>query len=103
TRRQLERGQRLMEVIKQGAQEPLSVINQIVIIYAGTNGYLDHLPVNQIREYERQLMLALDSRYAAFVDKLTGTLAMTDDIKTELNRILTEFKDVFDAPGSADA
>ena len=64
TRQRLERGQRLMEVIKQGIQEPLSVVKQIVIIYAGVNGHLDDVPVDQVRDFEAQLHDALDSTYS---------------------------------------
>ena len=97
TRRQLDRGERLMEVIKQGVREPLSVAEQVAIIYAGTNGYLDELEVDQVREYERQLYAALDSRYENFVKLFDSTLEMTDEVKAELDRILEDFKGVFTA------
>jgi F-type H+-transporting ATPase subunit alpha len=54
TRSQLERGQRLMEVMKQGVH-PLTVAKQIIIIFAGTNGYLDDIPVNKVRDFEAEL------------------------------------------------
>src|SRR6185295_11241060 len=55
TRKQLERGQRLMQVIKQGIHEPLPVAKQIVLIYAGVNGYLDDVPVKKVKDFELQL------------------------------------------------
>ncbi|MCA9406839.1 MAG: F0F1 ATP synthase subunit alpha, partial [Candidatus Omnitrophica bacterium] len=67
TRKQLERGQRLMEVIKQGVHVPLDVAKQVVIIYAGVNGYLDKIEVGRVREYEAKLFDALDSTYADFI------------------------------------
>ncbi|HLF17855.1 MAG TPA: F0F1 ATP synthase subunit alpha [Candidatus Omnitrophota bacterium] len=92
TRKQLERGKRLMQVIKQGVHEPLAVTKQIVIIYAGVNGYLDDVPVARVKEFEQKLFDALDSHYANFVRLLEKERALTDPIKTELNTMLTEFK-----------
>lgn len=88
TRRQLERGERLMEVIKQGVHEPLSVVKQVAIIYAGTNGFLDEISPDQVAAYEKQLHDALDSRYADFVRKFEETPEMTDEIKAEMEKIL---------------
>jgi len=95
TRRQLERGKRLMEVIKQGVHAPLSVAKQITIIYAGVNRYLDDIPVNKVREFEARLNEDLDSHYVGFVRLLEEKRALTDDVKKELDRILTEFKSKF--------
>ncbi len=91
TRRQLERGQRLMEVIKQGIYSPLEVSKQVVIIYAGVNGFLDTIPVNQVQEFEQLLHQALDAEYADFVRTLDKEQMLTDQIKTELNALLTDF------------
>lgn len=92
TRRQLERGQRLMQVIKQGVNAPLNVVKQIVIIYAGTRGYLDDVPVSQVRAFEAALNEALDSSYAEFVRKLTEQKALTDELEAELKKLLEDFK-----------
>jgi len=93
TRKQLERGERLMQVIKQGLHEPLPVAKQIVIIYAGGNGYLDDVPVSEIQEFEKQLFEALDSTYVDFVNRLNKEKVLTDPIKEELNKLLKEFKE----------
>ena len=92
TRRQLERGQRLMQVIKQGVNSPLDVVKQIAIIYAGTRGHLDDIPVDRIREFEAKLNDALDSSYADFVKLVRKELALTDEVETELKRIIDDFK-----------
>ncbi|MCE9616672.1 MAG: F0F1 ATP synthase subunit alpha [Lentisphaerae bacterium] len=101
TRAQLERGRRLMELIKQGVHATLSVVKQVTIIYAGTHGYLDDLPASQVRAYEHQLHEALDSRYAGFVKMFEKTPAMTDEIKQEMERILKDFKSVYVPPTAA--
>ncbi len=62
TKRQLDRGERLVEVLKQGQYVPLPVEKQIVIIYAATNGYLDALPANAVQRYERELYAFLESQ-----------------------------------------
>lgn len=93
TRNQLERGERLMEVIKQGIYSPVDVSKQIVIIYAGVNGYLDDIPVNRVREFEEKIHLALDAEYADFMRLLNKEKQLSDDVKGELDKILTDFKD----------
>ncbi|OGX06129.1 MAG: F0F1 ATP synthase subunit alpha [Omnitrophica WOR_2 bacterium GWA2_47_8] len=95
TRKQLDRGQRLMEVIKQGVHEPLAVSKQVVMIYAGANGYLDDVPVKKVKEFEAKLNDALDSTYADFIRLLNKEKALTDNVKTDLNKLLTEFKRTF--------
>ena len=95
TRKQLDRGRRLMELIKQGIQVPLPVVNQVAIIFAGVNGYLDDLPPNKVKAFEEYLNIQLDSKYQAFVDLFNRNLAMTDEIKDALKKILTEVKGTF--------
>jgi F-type H+-transporting ATPase subunit alpha len=84
TRRQLERGQRLMQIIKQGVNQPLDVVKQIVIIYAGTRGYLDDVAVSEVRAFESDLHDALDSSYAEFARELLKEKALTDELEEKL-------------------
>ena len=95
TRNQLQRGERLMEVIKQGVNVPLPVAKQVAIIYAGVNGYLDDIPVDKVGEFESQLHDALDSTYIDFVRLLDDQKAITDEVKEELDKLLTDFKRTF--------
>ncbi len=95
TRRQLERGARLMEVIKQGIREPLPVAKQIVIIYAGTKGYLDEVPVERVRDFERGLVDALDSTYSDLIDLINDQQALTDEVKDRIDRALKDYQRVF--------
>ena len=95
TRKQLDRGKRLMEVIKQGIHVPLPVVKQVAIIFAGTNGYLDDIPVNKVSDFEEYLSAQLDSRYGDFVQLFDKTLAMTDEVKAALKKILEEVKGTF--------
>ncbi|MDP6720896.1 MAG: F0F1 ATP synthase subunit alpha, partial [Pirellulaceae bacterium] len=97
TRGQLERGERLMEVIKQGINVPLSVVKQVAIIYAGVNGFLDDIDVDKIPAFEVHLHESLDSAYADFCEQFNHALAMTDDIKEQLEKLLEEVKRTFNA------
>ena len=97
TRKQLDRGKRLMEVIKQGIRVPLPVVKQVAIIFAGTNGYLDDIPANQVRAFEEYLSAQLDSKHQDYVQLFNKTLAMTDEVKAALKKILDEVKANFRA------
>ena len=95
TRKQLDRGSRLMQVMKQGVNQPLSAVKQVAIIFAGVNGYLDDIPADKVGSFENQLHLALDSTYAGFVKLFNERKALTDDVKAGLTQLLTEFKRTF--------
>ena len=97
TRGQLERGERLMQVIKQGINVPLSVVKQVAIIYAGVNGFLDDIDVDKIPAFEVHLHESLDSAYADFCEQFNHALAMTDDIKDQIEKLLEEVKRTFNA------
>jgi F-type H+-transporting ATPase subunit alpha len=97
TRQLLERGERLMEVIKQGVNVPMPVAKQIVIIYAGVNGFLDEIPVEKVLDFQAQLDEALDSSYMDVIRLLDDRGEIDDEIKQALERILNDFKRTFDA------
>ncbi|MBI5415463.1 MAG: F0F1 ATP synthase subunit alpha [Candidatus Omnitrophica bacterium] len=97
TRRQLERGQRLMEVIKQGAGVPLPVVYQVAIIVAGVNGFLDDLPRGRVKEFEQRLFEALQTKHQDFVHLFNKEKQVTTEVKESLNRILSELKERFAA------
>lgn len=95
TKRQLDRGKRLMEIIKQGIQTPLPVVKQVAIIFAGVNGYLDDMPANKVKAFEEYLHAQLDTKYTDFVELFNKTLAMTDEVKSSLKKIVEEVKATF--------
>src|SRR5207302_6318065 len=84
TMNQLNRGRRLVEVLKQLQYQPLPVEKQVIIIYAATNGYLDPIPVEQVRVYEMELYKFLDSRKASLLSQLAEKKAIDDTLKAEL-------------------
>jgi len=97
TMNQLNRGRRLVEVLKQPQYQPLPVEKQVAIIYAATNGYLDPIPVEQVRAYEIELYKFLETRRASLLAALVEKKAIDDAIKAELNAALEEFGKTFTA------
>jgi len=92
---QLNRGQRLTEVLKQDQYVPLPVEKQVVIIFAGTNGYLDDLDVADCRPFEQSLYRFLDTSYSGLLSKIRDCKAIDDETKTELQGVLKDAKEKF--------
>jgi F-type H+-transporting ATPase subunit alpha len=93
TQRMLNRGTRLVELLKQGQYQPLPVERQIVIIYAGTNGFVDHLPESALKKYEVELSRFLENRHPAIYEDIRTKRELTDELRTRLNAALKEFND----------
>jgi F-type H+-transporting ATPase subunit alpha len=91
----LNRGRRLVEVLKQPQYEPLAVGKQVIIIYAAANGYLDPVPVEHVKRYEAELFRFIETRKTALVAKLVEKKQIDDEIKLELNAALEEFGKTF--------
>jgi F-type H+-transporting ATPase subunit alpha len=91
TRDQLERGARLVELLKQGQYEPLAVEKQVIIVYAGTKGFVDSIPTNKLGEYEKQLYAFIESKYPAIFETLRTKKALDKDSEETLKKALTEF------------
>ncbi|MBL8022818.1 MAG: F0F1 ATP synthase subunit alpha [Elusimicrobia bacterium] len=92
---QLARGQRLVEILKQGQYEPLSVDRQVALIFAATNGFLDDLPLEVLRKFEAELFQFLDKERAAVLKSLQEKKVLDDVLKSELMQAVTEFKGRF--------
>jgi F-type H+-transporting ATPase subunit alpha len=67
---QLNRGKHLVEILKQGQFQPLPIEKQVVIIFAGTQGYLDDLPIEQVRKFEEEMYRFVDNAHRALWDKI---------------------------------
>jgi F-type H+-transporting ATPase subunit alpha len=92
TKRQLERGARTVEVLKQGQYQPMPVEQQIMILYATVNGFIDDVPVNQVREFERQMLEYLHVQRADLMNRIAETKDLTKDDEEALRAALQEFK-----------
>ena len=97
TQAQLARGQRLTEILKQEQFQPLSVEQQVVIIFAGTGGYLDDLEVSECRRFEKELYAFLDTNYGALLQSLAQKKALDDQLRAEIKKALEEYKERFTA------
>lgn len=92
SRKQLERGQRMVEVLKQPPYSPLSAENQVVMIYAGTKGYLDDIAVSKIGEFETALYPFIEAKYPEIFEQIRTKKALDKDLEEKLAKALSEFK-----------
>jgi F-type H+-transporting ATPase subunit alpha len=97
TQAQLARGQRLMEILKQDQYQPLPVEKQVLIIFAASNKYLDDLPVEECRRFEKELYPFIETNYNGLLKSLREKKAFDDAIKAEAKKALDEFKEQFKA------
>jgi F-type H+-transporting ATPase subunit alpha len=92
---QLSRGQRLTEILKQNQYVPLPVEKQVVIIFAGTNGYLDSLDVSDCRNFEQSLYRFLDTSHPGLLTRIRERKEIDDELKTDLQKVLKEAVEKF--------
>ena len=95
TRNQLERGARLVELLKQGQYVPLPVEKQIVSIFAGTRGYIDKLAISQVAAYERGLHDFIEKKYPAIYETIRTKKAVDGETESTLKKALDEFASAF--------
>ncbi len=94
---QLERGKRMVELLKQDQYQPMSLSEQIIVLYAGTQGFLDDLPVESIRDFEQGLLSYVNSQKADLKKEIEEKKALDEDLKNKLNEAITAFKSTFQA------
>ncbi len=95
TQKLLARGERLTELLKQGQFSPLASEEQVILLYAGVNGYMDTIEVNQINHFEEQLMETIKKDYANILDDIRSTNLLSDDNEDLLKKALEGFLDSF--------
>ncbi|MBL7687431.1 MAG: F0F1 ATP synthase subunit alpha [Bdellovibrionaceae bacterium] len=93
---QLARGRRLVELLKQGQYSPYNVTDQVISIFAATNGYVDALPESDVRRYEKEMLQFMHQKYATLVAEISKEKQVKDAAKKSLNEALTEFKAIFE-------
>jgi F-type H+-transporting ATPase subunit alpha len=91
TQAQLTRGARLVEILKQPQYEPLPVARQVAIIFAGTNGYLDGIPVSEVRAFETELYKFIETRHPQVFGAIAEKKQLDDQIKGALDAAVKEF------------
>ena len=92
TQAQLARGQRMVELLKQGQYQPMPVENQVISIFAGTNGYLDDVPVNKIRQFEEELLDHVKREHSKIQRDIVSKGKLDDELTAELKQMLAAFK-----------
>jgi len=97
SQRQLTRGRIMVEVLKQKQNSPLSVAQQIVIIYAGINGYLDEIDINNIGDYENQLIEYFSAKHSSLLSEIESSGKLSDDIEKNLTKGITDFNKGYSA------
>ena len=95
TQKLLARGERLTELLKQGQFSPLASEEQVILLYAGVNGYMDTIEVNQISEFEDQLMETIKMDYANILDDIRSSNTLSDESEDLLKKALDSFLDNF--------
>ena len=95
TQKLLARGERLTELLKQGQFSPLATEEQVVLLYAGVNGYMDTIEVNQISDFENQLMDSIKKDYSNILDDIKSSNTLSDESEELLKKALDSFLDNF--------
>ena len=95
TQKLLARGERLTEFLKQGQFSPLATEEQVVLLYAGVNGYMDTIEVNQISDFENQLMDSIKKDYSNILDDIKSSNTLSDESEELLKKALDSFLDNF--------
>ncbi|MGC2184361.1 MAG: F0F1 ATP synthase subunit alpha [Terriglobales bacterium] len=103
TQAQLNRGQRLVEVLKQKQFSPLPFSKQILIIFAGTNGFFDDLPVEQVREFEAELYKFVDATNPGLLRTIMEKKVLDDALRAEMSKVIKQSKEGFVADRQAAA
>jgi len=101
TQRQLNRGRRLTEILKQPQYQPLPVEKQVAILFAAINGYLDDVAVDRLRPYEDGLYQFLEARYPSILSGVAERKILDDDLKKDLTSALDEYRKDFAAVAAA--
>ena len=95
TRAQIVRGQRLMELLKQEQYSPMPVEEQVVVIFAGVRGYLDDLPVEAVRRFEKEFLRFMHEKHQDILDDIREKKELTPETEEKLKKAIEEFKAVF--------
>ncbi|GAB4329789.1 MAG: F0F1 ATP synthase subunit alpha [Calditrichia bacterium] len=95
TQAQITRGQRLVELLKQGQYAPMPVEHQIAVIFAGTEGFLDALPVSDILRFEKEYLQFMENKYATVLRTIATEKKLSDELKDQLRKTIEEFLKLF--------
>ena len=92
TQQQLDRGYRMVELLKQPQYHPLSAAEQVVSLYAGTKGHLDDVAIKTVQQWEQDFLQYINDKHSALLDTLTETGDLTDEVVETLETAIKDFK-----------
>jgi F-type H+-transporting ATPase subunit alpha len=95
TQAQLDRGVRLVEILKQPQYQPMSLAQEVVVLYAGVRGFVDKYPVEKIQEYEKQLLGFMDSKHQDIMQEIDTKQELDPELDNKIRNALEEFDSVF--------
>lgn len=91
SKRRIEKGKRIIEVLKQEQYVPMSVEKQIIMLYATTNGFLDNIKVKNVRRFEEELLEYVDTHYRDLLKDIAKQKRITVEIKNEIEKCINDF------------
>ncbi len=97
TQQQLNRGAHLVEILKQPQYQPMSMAEQVVVIWTATNGYVDDVPIEQVRRFEQEMLAFVRDRYADVIGQIEKSGAISEESRREMDQAVREFKAQFKA------
>jgi F-type H+-transporting ATPase subunit alpha len=103
TQAQLDRGYRMVEILKQGQYQPMNVIDQVLVIYAGTRGHLDKIPINEVQAWEKQFLTFMHHQKPEIWDELAQKKDLTDDMARKFEAAIKEFQAQYASGEAAEA
>ncbi|MCH8939118.1 MAG: F0F1 ATP synthase subunit alpha, partial [Gemmatimonadetes bacterium] len=92
TQRQLARGARVVEVLKQPQYDPMPIEKQVAVIFAVNNGYLDDVEVNDVKKWEDEFRSFMDARYPEVLQRISTEKTLSDELEADLQKAIEEFK-----------
>ncbi|MFG0254343.1 MAG: F0F1 ATP synthase subunit alpha, partial [Rhodopirellula sp. JB053] len=95
TQKELDRGYRMVELLKQPQYQPLSVAEQVISIYAGTNGMLDDVPVKEVQQFEKEMLQFINDKHSSLISDMTAKPELSDEIVDRIVAAVKEFKAVY--------
>src|SRR6056297_1698972 len=96
TQQQLNRGERLVEILNQDQYTPMDIEKQIIIIYTVINGYLDDIPVSNVERFEEEFLTYVDNNHEYLKQKIKKEEELTDEIENKLVSVIEEFEEIFE-------
>jgi F-type H+-transporting ATPase subunit alpha len=95
TQSQIDRGRRMVEILKQPQFHPMHVVDQVIVIYGAANGFVDPVPVDKVRDWESRLLAYVHGNHQPFWDAFAEKKELTKDVEAELRRVLSQFNEAY--------